>query len=217
MINALGCAIKIVEVFIKKIMLGKIKELLNTKHAASFFMMLAIFFVVKVVVYVAAIISLPVFLYFIKTAYTISNNEEFYQFFKNTALKYFSEDGDNFKIESAIFFLILFKVSLVTAIFVCVFFIQFIFCFIVFKSIKKYFTFRDFYLESTKGLKGEIKFIALWIFLYGLCTFLTKISGFESKLYMQLVYFYQAGIFYLLINKGCFGCKIKKRSRSIKR
>ena len=147
MINALGCAIKIVEVFIKKIMLGKIKELLNTKHAASFFMMLAIFFVVKVVVYVAAIMSLPVFLYFIKTAYTISNNEEFYQFFKNTALKYFSEDGDNFKIESAIFFLILFKVSLVTAIFVCVFFIQFIFCFIVFKSIKKYFTFRDFYLD----------------------------------------------------------------------
>ena len=109
MINALGCAIKIVEVFIKKIMLGKIKELLNTKHAASFFMMLAIFFVVKVVVYVAAIMSLPVFLYFIKTAYTISNNEEFYQFFKNTALKYFSEDGDNFKIESAIFFLFYLK------------------------------------------------------------------------------------------------------------
>ena len=180
-------------------------------------MMLAIFFVVKMVVYVAAIMSLPVFFYFIKNAYIISNNEEFYQFLKNTALKYFSEDGDNFKIESAIFFLILFKVSLVTAILVCVFLIQFVFCFIVFKSVKKYFTFRDFYLESTKGLKGEIKFIALWIFLYRLCTFLTKISGFESKLYMQLVYLYQAGIFYLLITKECFGCKIKKRSRSIKR
>ena len=199
-------------------MLSKIKKLFNTKCAAQFFMMLTIIFVVKIIVCVAAIMSLPTFLYFIKYAYIISESEEFFQFITNKALKYFSENGDNLRIELAIPLLILFTVSLVTAILICVFLIQFAFCFIAFKSVKKYFTFRDFYLESTKGFKGEVKFIAFWVFLYGMCSIVTRILGVPDKLCMQLtVYLYQPAIFYLLISKGCFGCKIKKRSRSVKR
>lgn len=66
----------------KKRVLDKIKELLNTKYAASFFMMLAIFFVVKVVVYVAAIMSLPVFLYFIKMPILYQTMKNFINFLK---------------------------------------------------------------------------------------------------------------------------------------
>ncbi len=199
-------------------MLSKIKELFNTKYTASFFMVLAIIFVVKVIVDVAAIMSLPTFLYFIKYSYIILESEEFYQFITNKMLKYFSENGDNLRIELAISVLILLTVSLVTSILICVFLIQFVFCFIAFKSVKKYFTFRDFYLESTKGFKGEAKFIAFWIVLYGMCSIVTRILGVPDKLCMQLtMYLYQPAVFYLLISKGCFGCKIKKRSRSIKR
>ena len=194
-------------------MLSKIKELFNTKYTASLFMVLAIIFVVKVIVDVAAIMSLPTFLYFIKYSYIILESEEFYQFITNKMLKYFSENGDNLRIELAISVLILLTVSLITSILICVFLIQFVFCFIAFKSVKKYFTFRDFYLESTKGFKGEVKFIAFWIFLYGMCSIVTRILGVPDKLCMQLtMYLYQPAVFYLLISKGCFGCKIKKRA-----
>ena len=196
-------------------MLEELKKFLNTKAGYIIKLSLAIIFFVKVIMYIAAIVSIPIYFYFIKSIFKFSQNDNFYESIASLIMRFFSEDGHHLKTDTAVSLLYIWWVLIALIVIICVYIIYVLVSFYVFRKVNAYFTPKMFYLECSKGWKGELKFIAAWVMLYGLLSFCTRaILGFPDSLTNILnIFLYQPLIFYFLLSKEVFGNKIKEKNK----
>ena len=114
-------------------------------------------------------VSIPIFLYFIKYISLLSQNDNFYKsLLLHYFLKFFSEDGYNLKTDIAVNLMFIWWMVIALVVIICVYIIYVLVTFYVFRKVKAYFTPKMFYLESSQGWKGELKFTAVWVALYAL-------------------------------------------------
>ena len=200
-------------------MLEEIKKFLNTKAGYKIKLAAAIIFFVKVLMYIAAVVSIPIFLYFIKYISLLSQNDNFYKSLTALILKFFSEDGYNLKTDIAVNLMFIWWMVIALIVMICVYIIYVLVTFYVFRKVKAYFTPKMFYLECSQGWKGELKFIAVWVALYALLSLFTRgVLGLSDHTCNLLnIFLYQPLIFYFLLSKEVFGNKIKEKNQKTKK